>query len=117
MGWASVAGCGAFAAAVRYEIATLPSWEVQAGIIDYFLPGPRALAMLLWELGHLWLVGLAAAFILAKRRGGHIRSRDRLLLVSLFAGVLSAGILYSELEARGVTIGIPGVDHHWGWWF
>jgi len=106
-----------FAAAVWNEIAALPSLDFQAGVIDFFLPGPRALAMLLWELGHVWLVVLAVALVLGKRRAGHLRSRDRILLISLLAGVLSAGILYGELEAKGVTIGIPGVDHHLGWWF
>ena len=90
VGWTSVAGCAAFAAATRYEIATLPSWEIQGGIIDFFLPGPRALSMLLWELGHFWLVVVAVAIILGKRRGGYLRPRDRLLMISLVAGC-SAG--------------------------
>jgi hypothetical protein len=117
VGWVSVAGCAAFAAATRYEIATLPQWEIQGGIIDFFLPGPRALAMLLLELGHLWLVVVAVTLVLGKKRACHIRSRDRLLMICLLAGVISGGILFGELEARGVTIGIPGIDHHWGWWF
>jgi hypothetical protein len=116
VGWISVAGCVGFSAAVWYEVTTLPSWDIQAGVIDFFLPGPRALAMLLWELAHVWLVVLVVALVLGKRRVRRIRSRDRLLLISLLGGVLSGGILYGELAARGVTIGIPGVDHHLGSW-
>jgi hypothetical protein len=107
-------GCAAFAGAVRYEIATLPPWEIQGGFIDFFLPSPRGLAMLLWELGHLWLLVLAVALIVNWRRGGVFKSRDRLLLLSLLAGLLGGGILVGELAKRGVNIGIPGVDHHWG---
>jgi hypothetical protein len=114
VGWACVLGSAGFAVAVRHEIATLPAWEIKGGFIDFFLPGPRAVAMLLWELGHLWLLVIAVTLLVNKKRGCTLRSRDRLLLLSLLAGLIAGGVLVGELAERGVHIGIPGVDHHWG---
>jgi len=117
VGWACVIGSAAFAAAVRYEISTLPEWEVRAGFIDFFFPGPRAIAMLLWELAHVWVVFVAVALVISTTRGRSPTSRDWLLVISLLAGLLSGGILVGELTAKGVDIGVPGVDHHWRQWF
>ena len=113
IGWICAAGSVAFTLAVRDQIATLPPREVQGGFIDFVLPGPHAVAMLLWELGHVWLLLVLVMLFVGKKPGGVLATRDWLLVLGLAVGLLTGGLLVAELSQRGVCIGIPGVDHHW----
>jgi hypothetical protein len=114
VGWTCAAGSVAFALVVRNQVAMLPAREIHGGFIDFFLPGPHAIAMLLWELGHPWLVLCVALLLVGKKRGRTFRMSDGLLVLGLTVGLVTGGLLVAELGQRGVGIGIPGVDHSWG---
>jgi hypothetical protein len=111
IGWACVAGCCVFSAAVAGEILEVGDREVMGGITDFFLPSPQALSMLLWELSLIWIVVVAIQLIRLKRRSAILRSRDVTLALSLALGFAVCRVLIGILGAKGVRIGIPGVDH------
>jgi hypothetical protein len=104
---------------VRWQLELLPAWakgQIQGGFIDLFLPSPGAIAMVLWEFSHVWVVVVALALLWSKKRHLPISAPERILLVSMVGGLFLAGVLVAELQANGVSIGVPGIDHHLGWW-
>ena len=107
IGWACVAGGLVFCAAVLAEIIELPSQGVWSGVVDFFFPGPRAIAMLLWQLGQVWLFVLAFQATQLRRRGGHLRSQDSLLLAGLPSILVCGWALVWHLGSKGMRIGMP----------
>jgi len=119
VGWACVAGSAGACVVIWRAIGEVRSWHfgpVSGGFIDVSLPSPAAIAIVLWELGHIWVIVLAAAIVRGKLRHLPLVASERVLLASLVGAVIAAGILDGELLHLGVTIGVPGVDHHLGWW-
>ena len=111
VGWACVAGCTVFATAVACDILELPDWDIGSGFIDYFIPGPRAMGMLLWELSHIWVLLVGLQLFRLRRQSHNVRTRDLLLAATLFVGVVAGRLLLAALARRGVQLGIPGFDH------
>jgi hypothetical protein len=119
VGWMCVVGSASFAWVVRQELAEVPTWgigEISGGIIDVFLPSPQAIAMVLWEFAHLWILVVGLALLRAKVQHVALRPRDRVVTMSMVASLLAAGLLFGALGRQGVTMGVPGIDHSWGWW-
>ena len=107
IGWACVAGSLVFSTGGAAEIAELPPYEIWGGVVDFFFPGPIALGMLLWRLGHIWIVVLALQSVQLKRKDGSLRNRDRLLLGGLPTAVGVGWALASYLASNGMRIATP----------
>jgi hypothetical protein len=110
MGWACVAGCAIFSAAVASEIMEVGDRDVVGGFTDYFLPSPQAVSMLLWEFSLIWVFVVGILVLRTKRRGMVLRTRDVVLAGSLLAGFVLGRTLVG-MSSKRVSLGIPGVDH------